>query len=60
LFAKDELTKHIGARYGLIDKVIVNDELQTKIMARIGMIQQDGEAQIVEEDRTLEKVASKK
>jgi hypothetical protein len=29
-------------------------------MARIGMIQQDGEAQIVEEDRTLEKVASKK
>jgi hypothetical protein len=29
-------------------------------MARIGMIQQDAEAQIVEEDRTIEKVANKK
>lgn len=29
-------------------------------MARIGMIQQDAEAQIVEEDRTIEKVVNKK
>jgi hypothetical protein len=37
-FAKEELKKHLGSRYGQVEQVIINDELQTNILAKIGMI----------------------